>query len=228
MGPFHGVQSLRNRLPQCGSPKEVTSPASKPAPAWAPLSMGSQVLAGACSSLVSPWGHSLLQASPCSGVGSSPGCRWGSAPPWTSMDCRDSLPHHGLHHRLQGKSHCSSVWSTSCPPSALCLVSAELFLSHSLTPLSPLPLHPRFSSLLKYPRGAATVADRLGLGQWQVCLRAGWHRLHQTRGKILAASHRNHPYSRPATTTLPRKPVTASKHRGSRRFTDQVAAVTQR
>ena len=30
----------------------------------------------------------LLQASTCSGIGSSLGCRWISARPWTSMDCR--------------------------------------------------------------------------------------------------------------------------------------------
>jgi len=47
----------------------------------------------------------------------------------------DSLPHCGLDHGLQGKL-CSSAWSTFPPPSALTLVSAELFLSHILTPLS--------------------------------------------------------------------------------------------
>ena len=49
---------------------------------------GPQVLAGACSSTGSPQGHSLLQASTCSSVGSSTGCRWRSAPPWTTMGCR--------------------------------------------------------------------------------------------------------------------------------------------
>jgi len=53
-------------------PRGVTSPASKPVPAWASLSTGPQVLAGACSSVGSPRGHSLLQASTCSGVGSLP------------------------------------------------------------------------------------------------------------------------------------------------------------
>jgi len=38
MGPSHRVQSFRNRLLQLGSPMGVTSPASKPAPLWAPLS----------------------------------------------------------------------------------------------------------------------------------------------------------------------------------------------
>jgi len=37
--------------------------------------MGPQVLPGACSSAGSPRGHSLLQASTCSGMGSSMGCR---------------------------------------------------------------------------------------------------------------------------------------------------------
>jgi len=69
-------------------PHGVTSPASKPAPEWAPLSMGLQVLAGACSSTGSPRGHSLLQASTCSGVGSLPRAAGGDllhhGPPWTA------------------------------------------------------------------------------------------------------------------------------------------------
>jgi len=69
-------------------PHGVTSPASKPAPAWAPLSTGPQVLPGACSSVGSPQGHSLLWVSTCSGLGSSTGCRWISAPPWASTGCR--------------------------------------------------------------------------------------------------------------------------------------------
>jgi len=69
-------------------PRRVTSPARKPASAWAPLSTGLQVLAGACSSMGSPQGHSLLRASPCSVMGSSKGCRWRSTPLWTSMGCR--------------------------------------------------------------------------------------------------------------------------------------------
>ena len=41
----------------------------------------------------SPRGHSFLRASPCSGVGSSMGCKWGSAPHGLLRGCRDSLPH---------------------------------------------------------------------------------------------------------------------------------------
>jgi len=50
------------------------------------VSMGSQALPGACSSMGSPWGHSLLQAYTCSGMGSLP---WATGeyllhngPPW--------------------------------------------------------------------------------------------------------------------------------------------------
>jgi len=50
-----------------------------------------------------------------------------------------NLPHHGLRHGLQGNL-CSSAWSTGSSPSSLTLVSAELFLSHRLTPLSQLQL----------------------------------------------------------------------------------------
>jgi len=97
-------------------PHRVTSPVSKPALAWAPLSMGPQVLPGACSSMGSPRGHSLLQASTCSGVESVPQATGGDllhcGPPWAAGD---SLLHHGLHHELQGKTLCSGVSSTSSP-----------------------------------------------------------------------------------------------------------------
>ena len=116
-------------------PHRVTSPVRKPAPAWAPLSMGPQVLQGACSSIGSPWGHRLLQACPCSGVGFSVSCRWISTPLWTSMGC--------------GVTACLTVvLSTGCrrifapvpgatpPPPSPTLMSAQLLLSHILTPLS--------------------------------------------------------------------------------------------
>ena len=77
-----------------------------------------------------------LDTSFCSGVGSSTGCRWISAPPWTSMGCK-------------GTACLTMVFTTGCrgisapapgapppPPSSLTLVSAELFLSHILSPLS--------------------------------------------------------------------------------------------
>jgi len=70
-------------------PHRVTSPTSKLAPAWAPLSTGLQVLAGACCSA-----GLLMGSQPSSGICllwhgvPSTGCRWISAPPWTSMGCR--------------------------------------------------------------------------------------------------------------------------------------------
>ena len=82
-------------------PHGVTSPASKSAAAWAPRSMGPQVLPGACSSKGFPQNLSLLRASTCSGRGSATDCRWISAPPWTSMGCR-------------GKSHLTMVFTTGC------------------------------------------------------------------------------------------------------------------
>jgi len=70
------------------------------------------------------------------------GYRWISAPLCTFMDYR-------------GTACLTMVFITSCkgrlsapasrappPPSSLTLVSAELFLPHSLTPLSTLPSHP--------------------------------------------------------------------------------------
>jgi len=85
--------AVLHELSQCGSLPQgavlqeqaapawvATRPASKPAPAWAPLSAGPQVLAGACSSADCSWGHSLLQASTCSSAGSLPRatCGWAS------------------------------------------------------------------------------------------------------------------------------------------------------
>jgi len=148
-------------------PHRVTSPASKPAPAWAPLSMGLQVLAGACSSAGSPQGHSFLQASTCSSVGSLPravsgyllhcGTPWAAvaqpASPWPSPRAarEGSLLRH-LEHLLP-------------PPSSLTLVSAELFLSHRLTPLFRLPFHHiSFLPLLKYIITEALPPSLIGLG----------------------------------------------------------------
>jgi len=61
----------------------VTSPTSKPAPAWASLSMGPQVLAEACFSMELPMGSQHR-----SGVGSLPWATGGyllhCGPPWTA------------------------------------------------------------------------------------------------------------------------------------------------
>ncbi|KAM9590844.1 uncharacterized protein ACIBXB_005893 [Morphnus guianensis] len=134
MGPFHGVQSFRSTLLQHGSP--TGSQVLPENLLHGLLSTDPQVLPGACSSAGFPRGHSLLWEPTCSGVGSSTGCRWISAPPRTSMDCR-------------GTACLTMVFTTGCrgisalapgapppPPSSLTLVSAGLFLLHVLTPLS--------------------------------------------------------------------------------------------
>jgi len=142
--PSHRVQSFRSRLLQRGS------------------LIGSQVSPAnlLCHGVLSPrvhrsWqepapvrgsrGHSLLQASTYSNVGSLPwatggyllhcGPPWAAgeqpASPWSSAQAarEDSLLRHLAH--------------LFPPPSSLTLVSAELFLSHHLTPVSQLPFHRR-------------------------------------------------------------------------------------
>ncbi|KAM9591150.1 uncharacterized protein ACIBXB_006064 isoform 2-T2 [Morphnus guianensis] len=134
MGPFHGVQSFRSTLLQRESP--TGSQVLPENLLRGLLSTDPQVLPGTCSSAGSPRGHSLLREPTCSGVGSSTGCRWRSAPPWTSLDCR-------------GTACLTMVFTMGCrgisalvpgapppPPSSLTLVSAGLFLLHVLTPLS--------------------------------------------------------------------------------------------
>jgi len=114
----------------------VTSPASKPASAWASLSMRPQVLAGACSSV---------------------GLSTGSQPPsgirllqrWVLPGLQgDSLPHHGLH-RLQGNL-CSGAWSTSSP-SFFTDVGVCRVVSHTYSQFSvwlQLQLHSNFFPFL--------------------------------------------------------------------------------
>ena len=138
--------------------------------------------------------------STCSSVGYSTGCRLISAPPWTSMGWRGTA---------------CRTWSSPCcreisalapgrppsPSSSLTLVSAALFLSHCLTPLSGCncPCAAFFFQLLKY-----VITEALPLSTYH------WHWLCQTQGKLLAASHRTLPSSPPTTKTSPHKPNTAS------------------
>jgi len=212
----HRVQSFRNRLLQRGSPT------------------GSQALPANLlwRGLLSPWAHSSRQkpapARPPHGVTAS--SRHPPAPAWCPFHrlqvdiCStvglhglqgDSLPHHGLHHELQGKTLCSGVPSNSSPSFftdlGVCRV-VSLTLSHSslLTAISP----QFFLLLLKY---VITIADWLGLGQRRVHLRAGWHWLYQTWGKLLPASPRSHPYS-PAPSPLLPKPCTQTHNRWNRLF----------
>jgi len=115
----------------------VTSPASKPAPLWTSLSMGPQVLPGACSSMGFPRGYSLLRTSTCSGMGSS------------TVDLHglqgDSLPYHGLLHGLQ-ENLCSGAWSTSSTSFftdlGVCRVVSLIFSLLSLAVIAVMPISP--------------------------------------------------------------------------------------
>jgi len=96
------------------------------------------LLAGACSSAGPPRDHSLLQASTCSGAGSLSGATGvyllHHGPPWAAGG-QPTSPWSSS--RAAGEN--SLLWLPEhllLPLSSLTLVSAELFLSHCLTPLS--------------------------------------------------------------------------------------------
>jgi len=122
---------------------------SRTAPAWVPP-MGCSPSGTGCSSMGPPQGHkscqqtcsnmgfpqshSLFWASTCSGTASFTGCRWISVPTWTSMGCRHTAC---LAFSMGCRGIAASVPGAPPPPtSSLTLVSAGLFLSHFLTPLS--------------------------------------------------------------------------------------------
>jgi len=132
-------------------PHEVTIPASKSAPAWAPLFTGPQVLPGAGPSMGFPQGHSLLRAHP-------PALAWGLplAAGGDLLHCRPPWAVEG-----QPASPWSSPWAAGesllrCLEHLLplllhqpwCLQScfSHIFL---LLPLAALP-QTFFSPLLKY------------------------------------------------------------------------------
>jgi len=196
MGPFHGVQSFRNGLLQCGCPR-----GSQALPANL-LQCGLLSLHGSAGP-----GRSLLQHRAPHGVTAS--FRHPPAPVWS--------PFHGLQVDICSTRDCrkqpASPWSSPQaaredsaltfqappPPSFtdldVCRV-VSLTLSHSSL-FTAVSLPSFFFPFLCYHRGATTIADGLGLGQRRVRLRAGWHWLCQTWGKLLAASHRSHPYRPP-------------------------------
>jgi len=121
----------------------------------------------------------------------------------------DSLPHNGLHHKLQGNL-CSGAWSTSSPSFfpdlGVCRV-ISLTYSHYSVRLHVLPHRIFFPFSICDHRGTTIIADRLGLGQWQVHLGASWHCLYWTQGKLLAPPQSSHPCSSTATKMLPCKPT---------------------
>jgi len=191
-------------------PRGVTSPASKPAAgsslhgATGPgrsllqrrLSMGSQPPSGI---------HLLWRGDP------SMGCRWRSAPPWTSM-----------HYR--GTACLTIVFITSCrgisapaprapppPLSSLTSVSTGLFHIFSFLSLPAAAVAQQLFPLLKSVitevlplslMGSALASSRSVLEPVALAL--------SDMGKILMASHISHPCSPPTTKTLPCRPSTYS------------------
>lgn len=140
-----------------------------------------------CSALFMPPSSQLCQllypfgsreaATPYLLLGFSTGCRWISAPPWTSMGFKGVSSHAG---------------APTPAPFSLIWVSAELFFSHILIPFS------MCSHFLYYhccwwaqtwPASWSWIAQTpLDMGE-----------------KLLAASPRSHPYSLPSTRTCPHK-----------------------
>jgi len=126
------------------------------------LPMGPQVLPEACCSMGLPQRHSLLRAHP-------PAPAWGFFHGLQVDICCtvnlhglqwDSLPHHGLHHRLQGNL-CSGTWSTSSlffTDLGVCRVVA-LTYSHSSLQLQ---LRRFFSPLLQYVDTEALPLSLMG------------------------------------------------------------------
>jgi len=150
--PFHGVQSFRNRLLQRGSPQ-----GHKPCQQTC-SGMGSSLhrSAGPARSLLQnglptesqlPSGIHLLQHRV-----PSTGYRLISAPPWTFMGCRGTACVTMVFIMIcKGKLSAPASQAPHPTLASLTLVSAELFLSHSLTPLSRLSFPCSFFlPLLKY------------------------------------------------------------------------------
>lgn len=99
------------------------------------------------------------------------------------------LPHHGLHHSLQGNLS-SDAWTISCPSCTDLCVCRAVFLTFSL--LSP-------AAFLAWPWPVAGLS-------W-----ASWHWHCCTGERFLAASHSSHPRIPPATQPWPCKPTTGTE-----------------
>jgi len=141
----------------------------------------------------------------------STGCRWRSAPLWTSMDCRGTTCFTMVCiMSCKGRLSAPASRAPPPPPSSLTLVSADLFLSHHLTPLSSLPFLRSFLfPLLNYVIIEALAPSLIGLA-----LASGGSVLEPAgtgfighRGSFSQLLTETTPID-PATKTLPRKPIT--------------------
>ena len=147
--------------------------------------------------------------SPCSSLGFSSSCRWRSAPLWTSMGCR-------------GTACLTMVCSRGCRGISAQVPGAHPALllhwpwclqgcfSYIFSPLSSavIAVAQFFFPLLNYVIPEALPQSLVGSAL--ASSGAGWHQLCRTLGKLLAASHRSHPYSPTTSKTVPPKPNTVS------------------
>jgi len=122
----------------------------------------------------------------------------------------DSLPHHGLHHRLQGKISALACRAPPPPPSFTDLgVCRVVSLTQSHSSLSTAV------SLEVFPLLKCVITEALPPSLFGLSLASGGSVLELSDigsvkhgGKLLAASHRSHPCSPLATKTLSCKPRT--------------------
>lgn len=161
-------------------PHRIIDDASKHAPVWDPLSRWPQVMPGACQAQASQEVTAPF--------GHLPALSWG--PPGALGDLS------------------SGIWSTSSLFLHY-LVSTGQCLAHIFTPSTAVLQKVDFFLVLFSNLLSQRCFHRhrlLCLSQCHICLGAGWHWLCQTRGKILAASHRSCHCNPTATKSLPCKP----------------------
>jgi len=200
-----------HQLPQRGSLPRAAVLQEQAAPAWVP--MGSQALPANLlrHGLLSPQVHrSWQEPAPAwaahrvtASFRHPPALAWGpfhglQVGICSTMDLHvlqgDNLPHHGLHHELQG----ISAQASGAPPPLLlhrprCLQSC---FSPIISLLSPAAVSfPPSLPSIHYPRSTTTISDGPSPGQQRVRLGASWHWLYRIHGKLLAAPHRSHPCS---------------------------------
>jgi len=133
MGAFHGLQSFTNVLLQRGSP-------------IGHMSCKKTCFCVDSSQWVTARTRSLLQHGLFTGCSFYQGTSTCSTVDLHGLQ-EDNLRHRGLHHGLQGNL-CSGTEAPPSPPSLLTLMSAELFLSHILTPLFQMLFHSSFFPFL--------------------------------------------------------------------------------
>lgn len=179
MSPFYMIQSFRNGLFRHRSPMWLQVLQENLL-----LSIGPQLLPGACSGVGFPWAAASYRAYP-------PALVW--SPLWAA----------GV--QLASPWAAVGALTPGAPApilSSLTLLSAELSLACSQFFLL-IAVAQWFLLQVCYPRGDAMVTEWLSSGRWQVHPGARWLLLWLTWGPLLVSCHRNCPYSPSGTKTLP-------------------------